>query len=236
LHEAPNRVVGWPLNENRFPPDRENRDTRVMLPRARLWVVGVVLVAMVLGCEMPATKHSHALVGKKAPVFAATLLDGRPFELADYLGQKVIILDFWATWCGPCRQALPTLVEVAAEYRERGVEFFAVDIGETPQEVQQFLDDTPLDLTVVMDRQGPVSDLYQVEFMPQTVIIGRDGTVRFVHVGASGDLRSQLTRELDELVAGEQHVGVPARRSNLARPVGWTRRPIQIFPSPGGST
>ena len=172
-----------------------------MFARARLSIFSVMAVLSWLGCD--ATSQSdHPLVGRKAPLFTATMLDQRPFDLAQYVGKNVVILDFWSTWCGPCIKALPTLSDVAAEYRDRGVEFFAVDIGETPEDVRQFLNSTSLDLAVVMDPDGAISDLYLVEPIPHTVIIGIDGTVRFVHIGASKNLRAELTRELDLLLAG----------------------------------
>ncbi len=169
------------------------------------------------GCSMPAG-DDHPLVGQQAPLFAASLLDDSPFDLADYVGRDVIILDFWATWCGPCQQALPTLSDVAAQFKDRGVRFFAVDIEETPDDVRRFLDESSLGLTVVMDRDGSISSQYGVNGIPQTVIIGTDGRVRFVHVGLSGDLRQRLTRELNELVAdnvatsGKTNVELASRR------------------------
>ncbi len=130
------------------------------------------------------------------------------------MNRDVLILDFWATWCGPCRQALPTLVEVASEYKERGVKLFAVDLGETPDEVRQFLDDSGLDLTVVMDDDGSIAERYHVEAIPQTVIIGRDGMVRYVHVGTSPSLKSELTHVLDKLAPAAP---VAARRQSPER-------------------
>lgn len=152
------------------------------------------------GMATDSSAAAHPLVGQAAPLFTATYLDGSPFDLAQQQG-KVVILDFWATWCGPCREALPTLSEVAAEYRDRGVALFAVDLQETPEEVKPFLDQSGLDLTVVLDRDGTIAKQYLVEGIPQTVIIDQQGKVRFVHVGLSGDLRERLRRELDELLA-----------------------------------
>ncbi len=186
-----------------------------MFSRARLSIFGVLAVVLWLGCDA-ALESNHPLVGHKAPLFTATMLDQRPFDLAQHVGKNVVILDFWSTWCGPCIKALPMLSDVAAEYKDRGVEFFAVDIGETPEEVRQFLDSTSLDLAVVMDPDGAISDLYQVEPIPHTVIIGTDGIVRFVHVGASRNLRAELTRELDRLVAGQRSAGLPAGPRELA--------------------
>jgi thiol-disulfide isomerase/thioredoxin len=175
------------------------------------------------GCIRPddavieSNEASHPLVGQLAPQFTATLLDGSPFDLAQQQG-KIVILDFWATWCGPCREALPTLSEVAADYRDRGVVLFAVDLQETPAEIKPFLDQSGLDLTVVLDSDGAIAKQYLVEGIPQTVILDQQGKVRFVHVGLSGDLRQRLSRELDELIAVSPAATVPASSPAPAAP------------------
>ncbi len=176
-----------------------------------------LLCLIQFGCvQRMSDEAAHPLIGKKAPLFTGTLLDESVFDLGEHLGQDVIILDFWATWCGPCREALPTLAKVASEYHDRGVAFYAVDMGETAAEVQAYLDQSSLPLTVVMDSDGSVADAYGVEAIPQTVIIDRRGNVRFVHVGVSGDLRQRLTSELDELVAesGSVENAAPMARVN----------------------
>jgi thiol-disulfide isomerase/thioredoxin len=170
-----------------------------MLSRA-----GGLWAAVCLLCLLPAcaerSSSQHPLVGGKAPLFKATLLDDSPFDLQSQLGKNVIILDFWATWCGPCEKAMPVLMEVAEKYRAQGVEFYAVDLGETPATVQDFLVERGMQPTVIMDRDGAIAEQYQVEAIPQTVIIGRDGTVRVVHVGLLPNLKEELIRELDEIV------------------------------------
>jgi len=166
---------------------------------ARLVLLTIALVPLA-GCGTPT---SHPLVGKPAPKFTATMLDGQPFDLAQHVGSDVIVLDFWATWCGPCRQSLPTLADVAKEYRDRGVRVFAIDLGETPDEVRAFLEHENLDLTVVMDPDGKIGEQYRVEGIPQTVLIGRDGTVKRVHIGVSPSFRSELTSELNALIADQ---------------------------------
>lgn len=163
-----------------------------------------LLAAMCLLCLLPACAErpssQHPLVGGKAPLFKASLLDDSPFDLEAQLGKNVIILDFWATWCGPCQAALPVLMEVAEKYKSQGVEFYAVDVGETPAVVQDFLVERGFKLTVIMDRDGAISEKYKAEGIPQTVIIGRDGTVRVVHVGFSPHLKEELSRELDAIL------------------------------------
>ena len=142
----------------------------------------LVLAACVLGCSDRGA--GHPLLGQKAPTFTAPMLDDSSFELAQHLDKSVIILDFWATWCGPCVRALPIITEVAAGYKDQGVEFFAVNLGDEPAAVQAFLDEHKLSVPVVLDRDNRIGELYKADAIPQTVIIGKDGVVQVVHVAA----------------------------------------------------
>ena len=152
----------------------------------------------------PGEAESHALLGKEAPDFELELLDGEAMKLADHKGEQIVILDFWATWCGPCIQAMPMLLEVSESYADRGVVFYAINQRERPEEVRRFMQQQEWEMMVPMDQDGAVGDLYHVRGIPQTVIIGPDGTVQAVHIGFSPDLKERLTEELDTLLAGER--------------------------------
>ena len=93
------------------------------------------------------------------------------------------------------------LSEVAGEFRSRGVQLYAVDLDETPEDVKPFVEQSGLELTVVMDEGGKIANQYDADAIPQTVIIDRQGIVRFVHVGLSSNLRERLSSELAELLA-----------------------------------
>lgn len=164
---------------------------------------------------MPETgreQASHELLGAPAPLFELEFLDGSPARLSDHLGQNVIVLDFWATWCGPCIQAMPALIEVTEKYRDQGVVFWAVNLRETPEQVRKFIEAREWDLTVPMDAQGRVANQYQVTGIPQTVIIGKDGNVQAVHVGFSPRLRETLPAELETLLTGESLLPEPDQK------------------------
>lgn len=149
----------------------------------------------------------HPLLGKPAPDFELAKRGGGKVDLAAYKGKDVVILDFWATWCGPCVRALPTIAKVAAKYRDRGVVFYAVDLEESPEDVAQFLKEQQLDIPVLFDSDNAVAKLYKVSGIPQTVLIGKDGTVQVVHVGLLPDLEKRLSGELDDLLAGKDLAG-----------------------------
>lgn len=147
---------------------------------------------------------ADALLGKPAPDFTLALLNGGELKLSEKPKDAVYILDFWATWCGPCRTAMPILEGVSGEFADKDVTLFAVNLQETPDEIKSFLKGEGLDVNVALDTDGEVSELYQVTGIPQTVIIGQAGTVQVVHIGVSPDLERQLRDELSKLVEGEK--------------------------------
>ncbi len=149
------------------------------------------------------TGQSSALIGKPAPDFELTLLDGKPFRLSENKG-RVVVLDFWATWCGPCLQAMPRVDAVTREFRDQNVRLVAVNLQEVPEVISAMLARHKFDLTVALDRDGVVAEKYAAHAIPQTVVIGPDGTVARLFVGASPHLGDQLRAALKTLVAARK--------------------------------
>lgn len=143
------------------------------------------------------------LTGKAAPSFELGLVGGGIASPAAHKGKEVVILDFWATWCPPCVGSLPALSEVAASYRSKGVAFYAVNLKEDADTITEFLKSKQLNFPVAMDAEGAVANLYHVSGIPQTVIIGKDGTVQKVHIGAPADVKKVMSAELDVILAGK---------------------------------
>ncbi len=146
------------------------------------------------------------LLGAEAPAFELTTLDGDTLKLEDLVGEKIIVLDFWATWCGPCVNALPIVTRVTAEFADQGVEFWALNQGEDAETIKAFLAEHELDLKVALDSTGEVAGTYGVQGIPTTVIIDLNGVVQAYHVGFGGDYEEALTAELEALLAGESLV------------------------------
>ena len=139
--------------------------------------------------------------GQPAADFSVDLLAGGKMQLAQHKGKDVVVLDFWATWCGPCVRALPSVAEIAAAYKDKGVVVYALNQQEEADVVKKFLESKKLALTVAMDAKGEAAKLYQVSGIPQTVIIGKDGNVAAVHVGYSPGLKEALSKEIDAALA-----------------------------------
>ncbi len=152
--------------------------------------------------QTPGESQPHALLGKPAPAVKLDIYSGGKFDLASQKG-KVVILDFWATWCGPCVQALPIINKVAGDFAKKGVVFYAVNLQEDAATVKAFFEQEQLEVPVLMDAQGETAQAYLANAIPQTVLIGKDGSVQVVHVGLSADLEKTLTAELESLLAGK---------------------------------
>jgi peroxiredoxin len=149
------------------------------------------------------SEAASSLLGKPAPPVKLDLLDGGKLDLAQYKGKDIVILDFWATWCGPCAISMPILIDIANEYRSKGVLFFAIDLEEPPERVRDFLKEKKWAMPVALDKTGAVAEAYGAQGIPHTVIIGKDGTVQVVHEGFDPDMKATLKRDLDALLAGK---------------------------------
>jgi peroxiredoxin/outer membrane lipoprotein-sorting protein len=145
----------------------------------------------------------HPMVGKAAPDFTLDNLAGESVKLSDHRGKGIVILDFWATWCGPCVRAMPVLSKVSGKYADKGVQLYAVNLREDEATIEQFLEKQELDVPVLLDRDGAIAQQYGVRGIPQTVIIDKQGKIQVIHQGFSPTLESDLTEELEALLAGE---------------------------------
>ncbi|MBI2422482.1 MAG: redoxin family protein [Candidatus Hydrogenedentes bacterium] len=153
--------------------------------------------------QQMAKEPPHPLVGKPAPALKLPMLDGTAFDLAAFKEKNIVILDFWATWCGPCRIGLPIMTQIAKDYEAKGVKFFGVNVGqEDIPTINAFLKQSGLSFPVVHDENGDARSTYQAEGIPQTVVLDKSGTVRVVHQGISPWFEEELREQLDGLIAG----------------------------------
>lgn len=140
------------------------------------------------------------LVGKPAPEFKLATVGGSDVTLATHKGSDIVVLDFWASWCPPCREGLPIVSRVTKALNGKHVVFYAVNVGEDADTIKQFLTSRNLDITALMDKDKKVSNLYKVNGIPQTVIIDKNGIVQSVEIGFSRNMEQGLTTKLNKLV------------------------------------
>ena len=125
---------------------------------------------------------SSGLEGSAAPDFALKSSTGKNLRLSEYRGD-VVMINFWATWCGPCRQEMPLLDELYQRYERVGFNLLGVNIDDDSRRAMQMIDELGVKFPVLFDVRKEVSKLYEVEAMPVTVLVDREGNVRYVHHG-----------------------------------------------------
>lgn len=162
-------------------------------------VILLAIAALLLGQRFGWFGGASALVGKPAPPLALASASGGRADLAAHQGKEVVLLDFFATWCPPCREGLPHLDALAKEYAGKGVTVYAVNVGETAALVNDYFRQNGIRLTALLDESGEVSSAYGVSGIPQQVLIAKDGTVDTVTVGAGNE--AYLHKRIDALLA-----------------------------------
>ena len=140
-------------------------------------------------------REPEPAVGHPAPDFVLTTLAGEPFTLSDLDGTPVV-LNFWATWCGPCRNELPALQDAAERYDGR-IRFVGVDQGEEAEVVQSFVDEFGLTFPIPMDHEGAVGQRYNVRGLPTTFFIDSNGLIRSIWSGEMNAIT--LAEQIEEI-------------------------------------
>jgi len=149
-----------------------------------------------------ATFAWSATASGPAPGFTLKSREGKAISLASFKGQ-VVLLNFWATWCGPCREEMPKLQALYAKYNALGFALVGVNVENNPDGAKKWLEDNgPVTFPILLDTKNEVSKLYRVDTMPSTVLIAKDGTMRFVHhgykPGYEGDYQNEVRQLLKE--------------------------------------
>lgn len=130
--------------------------------------------------ELPVAPEVNAV----APPFEAATLDGQRINLGSLRGQPVL-MNFWATWCEPCRVEMPDLEAIYQQYRERGLRVLAVNLGESPDLVQQWVAEFGLTFDILLDAKQQIAALYQLRGQPTTYVISPTGIITHIFYGAT---------------------------------------------------
>lgn len=164
-----------------------------MLKLLRLIVIAVGLMGL---CVMPADAKN---ISGKAPVFTLKSRSGHNLRLSDYRGQ-VLLINFWASWCGPCRQEMPLLEKLYKRYKKLGFTIMGVNVDTDSTKANNYLKDMSVTFPIVYDTTNAVSKSYNVNAMPTTVIVDRNGNMRFLHQGYKPGYENNYKKEVVQLI------------------------------------
>ncbi|HTT09590.1 MAG TPA: TlpA disulfide reductase family protein [Burkholderiaceae bacterium] len=172
--------------------ERDTAHRVVRLRFARL-LFGTALLAVAVAAPAALTPAT------KAPDFALRSLEGPNMRLQEQRGQ-VVMVNFWATWCGPCRIEMPHLARLYDKYRASGFQLLGINIDEDPHQAAALATKLGLRFPVLLDTEKKVSKLYDLSTMPSTVLIDRDGKVRYIHRGYRDGYEETYEKQIRELL------------------------------------
>ena len=162
--------------------------------KLKYWSPGLLL-ALIAASSLA----SSGLTGQPAPDFALKSSTGENLRLSEYRGD-VVMINFWATWCGPCRQEMPLLDELYTQYQPLGFTILGVNVEEDSSKAKKLLEEIPVNFPVLFDNDSEVSKLYDVVAMPSTVLVDRDGNVRYLHQGYKPGYEEAYQQQVRALV------------------------------------
>lgn len=159
------------------------------------------MLALGVACVAIASPSSAVppLVKAPAPDFALRSMNDANIRLSEHLGQ-VVLINFWATWCGPCRQEMPQLEILHAKYQRAGLVLLGINIDEERDEAIEMAETLQISYPILFDERKEVSRAYQLGTMPLTVLIDREGVVRYVSEGYKPGYEKRYTEHLRELL------------------------------------
>jgi thiol-disulfide isomerase/thioredoxin len=164
-------------------------------------LIAAVLVALLLIVVVAPAADSATtqLIGQPAPDFALRSLGNENLRLSEHQGE-VVVINFWATWCGPCRQEMPLLDELYGKYRRAGLVLLSVNIDDAQDRAIEMAGALQVSYPVLLDVRKEVARAYQVGTMPVTVLIDREGVVRYVSEGYKPGYERRYTDQVRELL------------------------------------
>lgn len=166
----------WKVGDLRMSQDREKKRKKRMFVRTAILVVLAAAIIYTIVVNVTATGEIVE-EGDMAPDFMLTDMDGNVHKLSDYRGEGVF-LNFWGTWCGPCKREMPHMEDMYKEFEEKGVHVLAVNIAESDLKVKSFANTYGLTFPIVIDKTNSVRDAYNIRPLPTTFLVGPDGKVK----------------------------------------------------------
>ncbi|MDO8444869.1 MAG: TlpA disulfide reductase family protein [Deltaproteobacteria bacterium] len=160
----------------------------------------IAAAALILSCLIIAPfKAYSAEIGGMAPSFSLKDITGNTVTFESLKG-KVVFLDFWGTWCGPCKEEFPELDALYKKYGKDGFEVVGISVDKSESNVAEYLKKRPVSFTILTNTKGDVAEAYGIPGMPTGFIIGKDGVIRYRHVGFSKAFLPVYEKEIVELL------------------------------------
>jgi thiol-disulfide isomerase/thioredoxin len=158
-----------------------------------------ILCVMVAAALWVATAAAFSEAPLPAPDIMLTTDVGSPLRLAELKG-KVTLLDFWASWCIPCRASFPAIDALQKELRGKGFTVIAVNVDEDRRNAEQFLSTRPHTMTIAFDPKGQAAGAFKLKGMPSSIVVDRRGNIRFSHMGYTEKTLAQFRSEILQLL------------------------------------
>ncbi len=157
------------------------------------------IITLLIGSLLISYPIWSAAVSDPAPNFTLKSLSGKNLKLSELAG-NVVLINFWASWCGPCLQEMPLLNSIHKKYEPLGFTVLGVNVEEQSDKARAFLANRGVDFPILLDNKNRVSKLYDVVAMPTTVVVDRDGNMRFLHKGYKPGDEAQYRKMVKKLV------------------------------------
>lgn len=163
---------------------------------ATLPVVSCIVICMAI---LAFNSNAAELINKKAPDFTLKSLSGENLNLIEQRG-NITVLNFWASWCGPCRKEMPILQAFHNKYIDLGVQVWGINVEQENQAGRDFIQKIGVDFPILFDDKNTLSAMYQVDAMPTTVIVDRNGQVRYVFRGYKDGYEKKYAKAIKKLI------------------------------------
>ena len=155
-------------------------------------------LTFIMTCLLSLQLHAASIEGP-APDFTLKSHSGENLKLSEMRG-NVIMINFWASWCGPCRQEMPILEQIYQKYQPLGFTLLGVNVEEDTNAAKTFLKDVKVSFPILFDNTNEVSQLYQIIAMPSTIMIDRDGNMRYLHQGYQKGVEEDYVQQIKTLL------------------------------------
>jgi len=159
----------------------------------------LTLITLLTACTFSMLAANASPLNAPAENFTLKSADGKNIRLSEYRG-NVVLINFWASWCGPCRQEFPHLDAIHKKYQDLGFTVFGVNVEQDREMANKVLRDIPVSFPILFDDENTVSELYDVDAMPMTVFVDRDGNMRYLHRGYKPGVEEQYEDYVRTLV------------------------------------